>query len=111
MSAPKTLTFEFSDGTTHDASISEASVSQSIDFQHGWSIAPISESLGGGASPQYSIEVSNDNSNFYSYDSLTNGADITSVFTDTQLNWLYVRINYDARTNSTGTVNFKLILK
>ena len=57
------------------------------------------------------MRFSNDNTNFYSYDSLTNGADITSVFTDTQLNWLYVRINYDARTNSTGTVNFKLILK
>ena len=51
MSAPKTLTFQFSDGTTHDSSVSQTSVSQSIDFQHGWSIAPISESLGGGASP------------------------------------------------------------
>ena len=109
MSAPITITFQFGDGTTHDASVSEASISQAICYKYGWSIAPIIAGLD--QAPEYTIEVSNNNIDFYSYDSLTEGADIAQPFDDVHLDWLYIRINYDAKTNTTGTVEFPLILK
>lgn len=111
MSAPITITFQFSDGTVHDASVSEASISQAICYKYGWSIAPIVAGLGGGATPEYTIEVSNNNTDWFPYDSLTEGADIGQAFDDVHLDWLYIRINYDAKTNTTGTVEFPLILK
>ena len=40
MSAPITITFQFSDGVSHDASVTEASISQAICYKYGWSIAP-----------------------------------------------------------------------
>lgn len=106
---PITITFQFSDGTSHDASVSEASISQAICYKYGWSIAPISTGLN--QSPTYTIEVSNNNTDFYPYEDRVVDAAITQPFDDVHIDWLYVRINYDAKTNTTGTVEFPLILK
>ncbi len=109
MSAPITITFQFGDGTTHDASVSEASISQAICYKYGWSIAPIIAGLD--QDPTYTIEVSNNNVDFYPYDTPVVDADIAQPFDDVHLDWLYIRINYNAQTNTTGTVEFPLILK
>ena len=109
MSAPITLTFQFSDGTSHDASVTEASISQAICYKYGWSIAPVVSGLD--QAPTYTIEVSINNIDFYPYDSPVVDADILQPFDDVHLDWLYIRINYNALTNTTGTVEFPLILK
>jgi len=111
MSNPKTITFLFGDGAVHDASVSEASISQLVCFQYGWSLAPLSAGLGGGATPEYTIEVSNNDIDFAPYSSETTAADIDQPFDDTHMVWKYVRINYDAKTNATGTVEFEMTLK
>ena len=89
MSQPITLTFQFSDGTSHDA--------------------PTVAGLD--ATPTYTIEVSNNNVDFFPYDTPVVDALIGQAFDDTHLDWLYIRINYDAQTNTTGIVEFPLILK
>jgi hypothetical protein len=109
MSNPIKLTFQFSDGTSHDASLTEASISQAICYKYGWSIAPIVAGLD--STPTYTIQVSNNNVDFFPYDLQTVDALIGQAFDDTHLDWLYVRINYDAQLNTTGTVEFPLILK
>jgi len=109
MSAPITITFQFSDGTSHNASLTEASFSQAICYKYGWSIAPIVAGLD--QAPTYTIEVSNNNIDFFPYESRVEDAAIGQAFDDTHLDWLYIRINYNAQTNTTGTVEFPLILK
>lgn len=109
MSKPIKIEFEFSGGVLHDASVSEISVSQEMCFNSGWSLIPVFSSLD--ASPTWSLEVSNDNITFYPYDDLTDDAAIDQGFDDTHSSFLYWRINYNAQTNTTGTVSFDLILK
>lgn len=106
MSKPIFINFEFGDGTVHDANVSEASASQSICFRHQWSIAPVVTGLN--AVPAYTIEVSNDDVNWAAYSSEADGADIDQPFDDDHFAWSYIRINYDAKTNTTGTVEFEI---
>jgi len=104
-----TLTFVFSDGTTHDASISEASESLELCFNSGWSLTPVSSGLGG--SPTYTLEVSNDNTNWFSYEEASEDVSIEDGLDDTHQAFLYARINYDAFNNNTGTVSFQYTIK
>ena len=60
---------------------------------------------------QYRHPVSNNNIDFFPYDTPVVDALIGQAFDDTHLDWLYVRINYDAQLNTIGTVEFPLILK
>jgi len=108
MSKPIFINFEFGDGTVHDAGVSEVSQAYSICFRHIWSLIPISVGLGGGATPAYSIEVSNDEVNWAPYSSETDGAGIDQPFEDDHWGFSYVRINYDAKTNTNGTVEFEM---
>ena len=97
--------------STHDASVTEVSEVLEVCYNHGWSLAPEVSGLDG--SPTYSIEVANINSptQFAPYKTETLDADILQPFDDTHINWLYVRINYKAVDNTTGTVKFEMILK
>lgn len=106
---PIIITFEFSDGETHDASISEISISQQVCYRYGWSITP--EVNFSGLEPAYTIEVSNNGSTWASYAEETENADVTQPFDDTHFNFLYVRINYVKGATTSGTVKFELILK
>lgn len=106
---PYKIIFEFSDGTTHDASISEASNPKEICFKYGWSIMP--ESTIVGTAPTYSIEVSNNGVDWSAYDTQTENADIDQPFDDAHLDWTFVRINYTKTATTTGTVKFEMILK
>jgi len=109
MGKPIDIIFKFGDGATHDASESEASQSQLVCFKYGWSLAPLVAGLD--ADPKYTIEVSNDDTTWSPYDSRVDDVSVLQPFDDTHLNWKYVRINYNADTNTTGTVNFPLVLK
>lgn len=106
------ILFNFtSDGTTHDASVSEISESQLVCFDHGWALSPEFDSLDG--NPTYSIEVANVDtpSEFGAYDTPTLDAAIDQPFDDDHLLWQYIRINYKAVDNTTGTVKFEMNLK
>jgi len=107
---PINITFVFGDGTTHDASVTEISTVEELCYNYAWLLVPTSTGLN--ASPTYSIEVSNTASGPWSaYDPLTQDADILQPFDDTHFAPTYVRINYNAQTNTAGTVSFTLTLK
>ena len=106
---PFIITFEFSDGTTHDAGVSEISLSQELCFNTGWSLTPISAGLDG--SPTYTLEVSNDNINWFDYEDLAQNVAIENGLVDTHQAFVYARINYNASGNTTGTVQFTYTIK
>tara|TARA_R100000655_G_scaffold32644_1_gene64551 strand:+ start:1321 stop:1653 length:333 start_codon:yes stop_codon:yes gene_type:complete len=109
MSKPVVIEFNFSDGTTHDASVSEISDAIEICYNYNWSLAP--NSIGLDADPTYTIEVSNNNIDWSAYEDPTVDAAIDQGFDDIHFAWLYVRVNYNAVANTTGTVEFKLVFK
>jgi hypothetical protein len=110
MSKPKKYKFVFGDGTDHDATVSEISLAQEICQRYGWSIAVKQTALGneGGG---WTIEVSNDGINFYNYKVNAVGIAIIDAYDDEHLDWTYMRINYDAQTETAGTVEFEITLK
>jgi len=109
MSEPISIIFQFGDGGTHDASTSETSASQPVCYQHGWLLTPIGLTLD--ANPTYTLEVSNDGTNWQAYDSRITNAAINQPFDDTHMNGLFFRIVYNAQTNTTGTVEFQIVMK
>jgi len=106
MSANIEINFNFGDGTTHDASVSEISEPQLICHDYTWLLVPKSSGLD--ASPTYSFEVSDDNINWQEFQPETKDAAIDQPFQKSDLAGLYFRINYNAQTNTTGTVAFTL---
>ena len=110
MSNPTKYTFTFtSDGITHDASVSEASESFQVCESYNWLLVPKSSGLD--ASPKYSFEVSDDDINWQEFQPETKDRLITQPFQKSDLPGTYFRINYDADTNTTGTVSFDITLK
>ena len=107
---PKINKFVFSDGTSHDASVSETSESLKSWYKYEWSLAPIITGLSG-ATPTYTIEVSNDNVNWFEYNNLSTDVSIVDAVDDNHLAWIFMRIVYDKGTESTGTVEFELTQK
>ena len=99
----------FSDGASHDASVTEVSGSIEICHFRGWSLIPVSSGLD--AAPTYTIEVSNDDINYAPYEDVVVDAAITQGFDDDHFQFSYVRINYDAQSNTTGTVSFTINFK
>ncbi len=106
---PRRLEFIFSDGVTHDASVSEVSEAIELCFDHSWSLVP--EVSGLDANPTWTLEVSNDNATWNPYEAPTEDAAIDQGFDDHDSAFLYWRINYNAQTNTTGTVTFPIIIK
>ena len=109
MSKPIKINFEFTDGHSHDASVSEISDAIEICYNYNWSLAP--NAIGLDADPTYTIEVSNNNIDWASYETPTLDAAIDQPFDDIHFAWLFVRINYNAVANTTGTVEFNLVFK
>lgn len=103
------LAFAFGDGENHDASVSEASVGMEISSNYVWNICPILTGVDG--SPDYTIEVSIDNTNWKTY-----ATEFTSVTTEDACehdfaSWSYIRISYNAQDATTGTLKFYLSTK
>lgn len=110
MNEPKQHNFIFGDGVLHNASVSETSESIRSCYKYEWSIAPITAGLTS-AKGEYTIEVSNDNVNWFEYNNLSTDVSIEDAVDDIHLAWVYMRIVYDAKTESTGTVQFELTQK
>jgi len=106
---PLKLKFLFSDGENHNASLSEISESIELCHNYGWLLVPKSDSLDG--NPMYSFEISDDDINWQAYESRTENAAIDQGFDDTHMLGTFVRINYNALTNTLGTVAFDITLK
>ena len=109
MSEPIKIQFKFADGLVHNASVSEASEAVQICFNYTWLLVPKSDSLD--QAPTYSFEISDDNITWQPYAPETLDAAINQPFDDTHFPPVFVRINYNAQTNTTGTVSFDLTLK
>lgn len=110
MNEPKKTLFNFSDGTSHDASVSETSDSVQSCYKYEWAVAPITSGLTS-ADGTWTIEVSNDDVNWFEYNNLSTGVAIVDAVDDNHLAWIYMRIVYDAVTETTGTVSFELTQK
>ncbi len=110
MSKPLKYKFEFTDGTAHDATISQVSESFQICFPYEWSVfvdqVGLTNSLG-----TWTIEVSNDDNTFYNYKSNSVDIPIMDAYDDIHMSWTYMRINYNAQTETSGTVEFEITLK
>lgn len=109
MSQIQEIIFLFSGSELHDASQDAISQAQEVCYSHKWSLAPSAVSLNG--APTYTIEVSNDLTNWAPYEDRTDNAAIDQPFDDTHFAWRYVRINYLANDNTTGTVSFRMVIK
>lgn len=105
------IDFIFSDGLSHDASLTEISGTKQICFSYGWLLNPLISGLD--ADPTYTLEVSdiNDSDTFKPYTSAMLDALVTQAFEDDHLVMFWFRINYNAQANTTGTVSFTLSLK
>jgi hypothetical protein len=103
------LKFIFGDGATHDASVTESSAALEFCASHFWSLIPVFAALD--ASPLWTLEVSNDNVTFSPYATETDGAAIEQGFDDNHLAFKYMRVTYTANGNTTGTVEFTMIIK
>jgi hypothetical protein len=110
MNEPKKTKFIFSDGTSHDATVSETSESIQSCYKYQWSLAPIINGLTAG-DPTYTIEVSNDNLTWFEYNNLSTDVSVNDAVDDNHLAWIYMRVVYDAKTETTGTVEFELTQK
>ena len=102
------IIFKFGDGEDHDASVSEKSAGVRICFPKGWSLIP--EFSGLDQNPTWTLEVANvDNDADYDpYTSVMEEAAIDQGFDDNHWTFRYARINYNAQTNTTGTVKFDM---
>ena len=103
-------TFEFEDGIEHNATVSGFSASLQSCYKYNWSLVPI---LTGTTSNDatYTIEVSNDNVNWFEYNNLSTDVSVEDAVDDIHLAWIYLRIVYNAKTESTGTIRFELTQK
>jgi len=110
MNKPIKTKFIFSDGTSHDATVSETTQSISSCYKYEWSLTPIKTGMTELTST-YTIEVSNDDVNWFEYNNLSTDVSIIDAVDDTHLAWIYIRIVYDAKTESTGTIEFELTQK
>lgn len=61
--------------------------------------------------PTYTIEVSNDNLTWFEYNNLSTDVSVNDAVDDNHLAWIYMRVVYDAKTETTGTVEFELTQK
>ena len=111
MGRPIEFIFQFGDGGTHNASVTEKSAGINFCDDYGWFINPVSSGLD--AAPTYTIEVSHEDvdASYVAYEDAVVDAPITQPFDDTHLVQTWMRINYDAVANTTGTVSFPLTLK
>ncbi len=110
MNEAKTQNFLFADGVSHDASVSETSSSLRYCYKNVWSLFPVAAGLTSGDS-LYTIEVSNDDVNWFEYNNLSTDVSIVDSVDDNHLAWVYIRVVYKAQTETTGTVEFSITSK
>jgi hypothetical protein len=94
----------------HDAS-TVATPFQSVCSNYTWNITICFDSITGGT-PIVKIEVSNDGTEFFDYNSCAANETTDKIsFFDSILAFPYIRLNYDPNGVTGGTVDASLILK
>ncbi|GAG46875.1 unnamed protein product [marine sediment metagenome] len=78
-------------------------------FNHAWAFSVTDSTTGG--SPDYTIEVSNDDVQWYEYNSDSTNVSLDDGVDDTHMVWKYFRVVYDSTGVGSGTVTFWLSLK
>lgn len=107
---PQIREFVFTDGVVHDATIDEASEGLLSCFKYGWNVTPITAGLTGGT-PEYTIEVSNDNVNWFEYNNLSTDVSVEDAVCDDHLTFIYMRIVHQSKGATGGTVKYVLTQK
>lgn len=102
--------FNFTDGTTHDATLSETSDTLESCFNYTWSLSPLISGITG-TSPLYTIEVSNDGVNWYEYNSNSTNLDVVNAVDDNHLAFTKMRIVHIGTGTTAGTVVYKFVQK
>lgn len=78
-------------------------------FNHFWSFSVTDNTTGG--SPDYTIEVSNDNTQWYEYNSSSSNVLLDDGVDDTHFAWRYFRVVYLSNGVTSGDVTFYLSIK
>lgn len=102
---PHIRKFEFADGTDHDATVDESSLALESCYKYGWNITPITTGLTGGT-PEYTVEVSNDNINWFEYNNLSTDVSVDDAVCDDHLTFIYMRIVHQSKGATGGTVEY-----
>jgi hypothetical protein len=105
MKEPLKRYFNFSDGQTHDASVTETSDALASCQNYKWSVTPNAQGITG-ASPDYTIEVSNDGIAWFEYNNLSSNVDVEDAVDDNHLTFTMMRIVHDGTGTSGGTVQY-----
>lgn len=110
MSTPQKYLFMFtSDGSVHDATVTETSIALENCNNYVWNITPTNVGVVG--VPTYTVEVSDNGISWFEYDTLFTDVDTVHAVEDTQLSFTMIRIVHKAGTASAGTVEYLLTQK
>lgn len=110
MKHPIERTFIFSDGTAHDATISETSEALMSCQNYTWSVSPTAIGLTGGT-PEYTIEVSNDGVTWFEYNNASTDVSVEDAVDDIHLSFTQMRINHNSKGSTSGTVEYLFVQK
>ena len=111
MKEPLKRYFNFSDGQTHDASVTETSDALASCQNYKWSVTPNAQGITG-ASPDYTIEVSNDGGvTWFEYNSLSTGVSVVDSVEDDHLAFTQMRIQHNSGGSTGGNVEYTLTQK
>lgn len=76
---------------------------------HDWAVTILDNGVVGGP-PTFTVEVSNNKTKWYNWDTLSTGVDIVNSVDGDHMTYAYMRIIYLANGTSAGTVDFELSL-
>ncbi len=105
MSTPIKIYFQFSDGQVHDATLSETSIALEFCENYKWSVTPNAQGITG-ATPDYTIEVSNDGIAWFEYNNDSTNVSVFDAVDDIHLAFTMMRIVHDGTGTSGGTVEY-----
>jgi hypothetical protein len=81
-----------------------------FEHSHGWSVSLSDTGLAGGP-PTFTVEVSNNLSKWYEWDSLSTDVAIVDSPDATYMSYKYMRVIYTANGTSAGMIDFELDLQ
>ena len=111
MSKPIQIDFVFSDGTIHDATLTETSTEINVCFGYNWNITANIDGITG-VNPKYTLEAKGKNNQWYVYKIPdAQDVDINDSLCDTHLSFTKLRLIHDGTGTTGGTVTYTIELK
>jgi len=99
--------------TAYDASVpfttDAFAVNAGFCFNSVWSFITVDNTTGG--APKYTLECSNDGTNWYEYNPASTNVSLGESLMDDKLPWVYFRIVYASGGGVTGTTSMEMTLK